>query len=383
MPRVRAKGSSPHTRGARKTPASIRPSPGIIPAYAGSTSTTVTAEASRGDHPRIRGEHTSDSATETPSPGSSPHTRGAPFADRECGGDFGIIPAYAGSTCVGPPGVAGPGDHPRIRGEHRQPAERYGVPFGSSPHTRGAHMRYTFGHRTERIIPAYAGSTSSPQSTRPHRPDHPRIRGEHDQIRQRSDNVDGSSPHTRGARSAGASTSVAGGIIPAYAGSTCGSPPTGRPAGDHPRIRGEHVRPFCHCRVWRGSSPHTRGAPSSWPTPTPPTRIIPAYAGSTIRSMLPILLASDHPRIRGEHRTLSATVPARGGSSPHTRGALAEPARLCHRPRIIPAYAGSTFAPGTPTRPSSGSSPHTRGAPGVCPWPRKPTRDHPRIRGEH
>ena len=51
---------------------------GIIPAYAGSTLRRAAGRRGAG--------------------GSSPHTRGAP--------------------CVGPPGVAGPGDHPRIRGEH-------------------------------------------------------------------------------------------------------------------------------------------------------------------------------------------------------------------------------------------------------------------------
>ena len=56
------------------------------------------------------------------------------------------------------------------------------------------------------------------------------------------------------------------------------------------------------------------------------------------------------------------SFPPDGGSSPHTRGALRMPRPGHQRRRIIPAYAGST---------------------GVCPWPRKPTRDHPRIRGEH
>ena len=30
------------------------------------------------------------------------------------------------------------GDHPRIRGEHRQEGRKQGLVWGSSPHTRGA-----------------------------------------------------------------------------------------------------------------------------------------------------------------------------------------------------------------------------------------------------
>ena len=78
--RSQQSGSSPHTRGARARLPPGRPHPGIIPAYAGSTPTTVTAEASRGDHPRIRGEHVAAGILAGASPGSSPHTRGAPMS---------------------------------------------------------------------------------------------------------------------------------------------------------------------------------------------------------------------------------------------------------------------------------------------------------------
>ena len=72
------------------------------------------------------------------------------------------------------------------------------------------------------------------------------------------------------------------------------------------------------------------------------TRIIPAYAGSTLR--------------RCEKR-LSAT-----GSSPRTRGALVVPVNLGAIDGIIPAYAGST---------------------GEEPLVLSVSQDHPRVRGEH
>ena len=197
-----SRGSSPHTRGARPR--------------------CICAPGARGDHPRIRGEHL---------------VVGDGARLRE-----GIIPAYAGSTvCLV--------SHAIMR-------------KGSSPHTRGA--------PASRALPS--------RRTR----DHPRIRGEHRRdCRECHD---------------------AGGIIPAYAGSTAGSMPAGT--------------------TQRGSSPHTRGAPTS------PSR----------RAASP----RDHPRIRGEHGVRGVRHELHAG--------------------IIPAYAGSTTYSPKVHLPEQGSSPHTRGA---------------------
>ena len=111
-------GSSPHTRGAppsRPMPSSSR---GIIPAYAGSTEECVPRHPLRPDHPRIRGEHRRSSSPTPSTAGSSPHTRGAPPQGGEGGFPDGIIPAYAGSTSSHPTCELPRTDHPRIRGEH-------------------------------------------------------------------------------------------------------------------------------------------------------------------------------------------------------------------------------------------------------------------------
>ena len=174
------------------------------------------------------------------------------------------------------------------------------------------------------IIPAYAGSTNGKNAV--------------------TIKAKGSSPHTRGALNAHSSR-----------------PPL---PSDHPRIRGEHGRrgtlTICShriipayagsthegwgCkRVWRGSSPHTRGAPC--------------------RKHLDLRKARDHPRIRGEHSVRAHEVAGVDG--------------------IIPAYAGSTILRQCTRCSKMGSSPHTRGAPCPCTSRRRTRRDHPRIRGEH
>ena len=177
---------------------------------------------------------------------------------------LGIIPAYAGSTTgktrnqiidrgSSPHTRGAPRrtacrtrcqwDHPRIRGEHVAVWRDLEVPLG--------------------IIPAYAGSTPTPPSgLQPVPLDHPRIRGEHARA-----------PEPRGEHL---------GIIPAYAGST--------------------IDVITKMAVSRGSSPHTRGAPSSCGSKPSPFR--------------------DHPRIRGESTRIFRTKRAPpSGSSPHTRGA--------------------------------------------------------------
>ena len=97
------RGSSPHTRGARRGHPRVVPPNRIIPAYAGSTVIGLSRHAS--NH------------------GSSPHTRGALECRRQK--------------------VSRVWDHPRIRGEHYEEFAPALAELG--------------------IIPAYAGSTETPR----------------------------------------------------------------------------------------------------------------------------------------------------------------------------------------------------------------------------
>ena len=213
---------------------------------------------------------------------------------------------------------------------------------GSSPHTRGAQTRRWCRYRVTGIIPAYAGSTRQSRTDIALLQDHPRIRGEHGTSMQVCGLWPGSSPHTRGAPAVAGGQGEHRGIIPAYAGST---PRPGRhalPAGDHPRIRGEHTFAAKHPATSAGSSPHTRGAPAMGWIRTNSNRIIPAYAGSTETSVESEAGRGDHPRIRGEHSRATIRPQTVQGSSPHTRGAPMMCCGIGITTRIIPAYAGST-----------------------------------------
>ena len=172
----------------------------------------------------------------------------------------------------------------------------------------------------------------------------------------------GSSPRMRGAHVQGADHVHRRRIIPAYAGSTPPTTPRCRPLRDHPRVCGEHSRRPKRASRRPGSSPRMRGALIDIKQSKLSCWIIPAYAGSTPRSLGACSPMRDHPRVCGEHLPWLPRQPPRGGSSPRMRGAL--PLRVVERlrRRIIPAYAGST--------------PHASLTPFSA-------QDHPRVCGEH
>ena len=173
-------GSSPHVRGARGLLLPRGIVLGIIPACAGSTSYLAAIFHLPRDHPRMCGEHRNIIACICVSLGSSPHVRGAQKHCRHRRGVPGIIPVCAGSTIRFYPECGGNGDHPRMCGEH----------------------------------------SLSLSTTQALRWDHPRMCGEHLCVSAVPLVSVGSSPHVRGALVGGAAAVLAGGIIPACAGST-------------------------------------------------------------------------------------------------------------------------------------------------------------------
>ena len=274
------------------------------------------------DHPRVHGEHSSKAARACLRVGSSPRARGAQVGGDRLERPLGIIPACAGSTAGTPTSSTSTGDHPRVRGEHDENSEPVGQVAGSSPRARGALAVLGDGDGGGGIIPACAGSTTprSPGYAPP----------------------GGSSPRARGARGETRQQQRRVGIIPACAGSTCSHRSWRRSTRDHPRVRGEHFVVTCVMLNAAGSSPRARGAPPRRAR-TPCARgIIPACAGSTSARIASAPKRRDHPRVRGEHRTVWAADLEEEGSSPRARGARMSTSAAVRSVGIIPACAGST-----------------------------------------
>ena len=156
--------------------------------------------------------------------------------------------------------------------------------------------------------------------------------------------------------------SFSAGIIPAYAGNTPDVASVVLSAWDHPRVCGEHRPATADSASGAGSSPRMRGTHADWLEGRRVLGIIPAYAGNTLDRLFALNLKRDHPRVCGEHPSMSIILPLTEGSSPRMRGTLLTLIFPCPASRIIPAYAGNTPA---------GYS---------VAWC---VRDHPRVCGEH
>ena len=153
-------GLRPHVRRARSQDNEHREERGIIPAYAGSTCSRTHGTSRSQDHPCMRGEHKPcGTITMTPK-GSSPHVRGARGEAEAVQLRGGIIPACAGSTSTSNRRLYPTTDHPRMCGEHRKMYSDSKIVSGSSPHVRGAHRAPVLLGRVLGIIPACAGSTA-------------------------------------------------------------------------------------------------------------------------------------------------------------------------------------------------------------------------------
>ena len=100
--------------------------------------------------------------------------------------------------------------------------------------------------------------------------------------------------------------------------------------------------------VWRcrGSSPLTRGKHLPTHHLTYLARLIPAHAGKTPRTLSKALKPPAHPRSRGENTLDDLAVRGVRGSSPLTRGKLADTGDGKSCQRLIPAHAGKTVLTG-------------------------------------
>ena len=130
-------GSSPLTRGKRKTFEGNLLILGLIPAHAGKTRRRGRSQQLSWAHPRSRGENACVGSEDVVGVGSSPLTRGK-LGLEDCGGLLDrLIPAHAGKTYGGARKYDRGGAHPRSRGENSAMASLASLFGGSSPLTRG------------------------------------------------------------------------------------------------------------------------------------------------------------------------------------------------------------------------------------------------------
>ena len=130
-------GSSPRMRGKLRTEFALEDGGGLIPAYAGKTRLPWCRSTSRRAHPRVCGENCHIPYCHLFLQGSSPRMRGKPQGSSRLTPFQGLIPAYAGKTTSIHAYSSRVRAHPRVCGENFEHVGET-VPFvGSSPRMRG------------------------------------------------------------------------------------------------------------------------------------------------------------------------------------------------------------------------------------------------------
>ncbi len=288
------------------------------------------------------GEHTA-TLTEKPSiSGSSPHVRGTQIPATGSPPAPRFIPACAGNTTIFCRCFAWQAVHPRMCGEHTSMYSPGTGMVGSSPHVRGTLIDEVFSHQNSRFIPACAGNTT-PAALLPRIPPvHPRMCGEHVNRIICELRPAGSSPHVRGTLTGRYSGPVNLRFIPACAGNTAMRSPSARRWSVHPRMCGEHRHGPREPMPGAGSSPHVRGTLQFPGDMLIQHRFIPACAGNTSFVNHSDGEMSVHPRMCGEHETLTICGHHLIGSSPHVRGTPSTRWCIACPHRFIPACAGNT-----------------------------------------
>ena len=232
-------------------------------------------------------------------------------------------------------------DHPRVRGEQDDISEFTNTSEGSPPRARGAGQRLRDRVRPAGITPACAGSRTRRTRRRPSARDHPRVRGE--QQCSGFEPVDdlGSPPRARGAVRPAPVSCISRGITPACAGSRADRAGPAGSARDHPRVRGEQAGARTSNCTTAGSPPRARGAGDVRAAGLGAAGITPACAGSRACWRSFALRGGDHPRVRGEQVTGAANGTTVPGSPPRARGAAVQLVAVLRAGRITPACAGS------------------------------------------
>ena len=152
---------------------------------------------------------------------------------------------------------------------------------GSSPLTRGKQRMLRVWRRRRGLIPAHAGKTPPSGPCRARARAHPRSRGENAPGRASPPGCGGSSPLTRGKLAVKSYGWDGTGLIPAHAGKTGTRGGLRGRRRAHPRSRGENILKRRFNNRAHGSSPLTRGKLEHTHNPIERKGLIPAHAGKT------------------------------------------------------------------------------------------------------
>ena len=213
---------------------------------------------------------------------------------------------------------------------------------GSSPRGRGKLPPPPQDRQAAGLIPAWAGKTSAIMSYPSMLKAHPRVGGENHSWIGATVWFVGSSPRGRGKRSPTRGARGFWRLIPAWAGKTLRACYSLVTLWAHPRVGGENSSPSWSVDFRFGSSPRGRGKRTRGNAPGSSPGLIPAWAGKTRPRASHTGGRQAHPRVGGENGDFGPGEAACRGSSPRGRGKRVQPTEPDQRGRLIPAWAGKT-----------------------------------------
>ena len=115
-----------------------------------------------------------------------------------------------------------------------------------------------------------------------------------------------------------------------------------RPA-EHPHVRGENLKRREHRGKRRGTSPRAWGKQHLARRESAESRNIPTCVGKTLLPTLAVYLCPEHPHVRGENISSSASLTCSSGTSPRAWGKQKSNEGNNRRKRNIPTCVGKTF----------------------------------------
>ena len=315
----------------------------FIPASAGNTNVPSALCNSMSVHPRVCGEHGNPRPAGINASGSSPRLRGTQSRMARLSGLIRFIPASAGNTDRYQPRPWKLPVHPRVCGEHIAYPGMVFLLYGSSPRLRGTRLITGDKRMYSRFIPASAGNTQARPVRHIQSTVHPRVCGEHGSFRMLTASSTGSSPRLRGTHRPDQPGPGRPRFIPASAGNTCCWLCRSGTHTVHPRVCGEHGEVRISAGERTGSSPRLRGTQSRGFAGSIRQRFIPASAGNTPQAARSPSVVPVHPRVCGEHIILNGHQAHSAGSSPRLRGTRHRSFTSTRYTRFIPASAGNTL----------------------------------------
>ena len=297
----RVVGSPPRVREPPLSQPRMNPQNRITPACAGTTRIHRIGQTRTWDHPRVCGNHCSTRWALMTRVGSPPRVREPHFHKQEDFSRSRITPACAGTTRFSATSSRLWEDHPRVCGNHADMRITCVSSSGSPPRVREPPPYTDHISRYRGITPACAGTTQLFGTSDPFREDHPRVCGNHMDAEELLRLKQGSPPRVREPHLFKKDRQGNAGITPACAGTTKTMANGSERMEDHPRVCGNHTAEGGGLYSVVGSPPRVREPRESHDYGWEALRITPACAGTTITRRWVIEPLRDHPRVCGNH----------------------------------------------------------------------------------